>query len=36
MIFSPTAHVVLVRKKNQVVSKLIFLAVEIGSMDNFT
>ena len=39
MIFSSTGRVGLVRKKNPDVSELIernFLAVEIGSMDNFT
>ena len=39
MIFSSTGHVELVRNKSPVVSELIernFLAVEIGSMDNFT
>ena len=39
MIFSLIGHVGLVRKKNPDVSEFIernFLAVEIGSMDNFT
>ena len=39
MIFSLTGHVGLVQNKNQNVSELIeriFLAVEMGSMDNFT